>query len=302
VPDRTTGQLRLLYNGHLDAGSVTVRLLTSNIDLVTNTRFRYEVLEKNGFDPSRWPSDMFCPSAVKHHPGLEDLDYFANQATRFENGIPLPVLTAQVTLIPGGLVLSVWTHHCIADGAGARRIYSIWSDNVRQSASFDETIELDQVTEPERGSAEVDSSAVPRALDTLAHTLTPEPQTTILDHRVQPLRAAYYPVAAKLFRFHPTTIDRLRNSLTNLTNIRLSIFVTIAALLWTYILRAQKTVLVSTGSTTSTLAVVVDLRSRLKALFDTTQDYLGNCVLNVKPTYALPDAIETFHPTRRLSV
>lgn len=44
---------------------------------------------------------------------------------------PLPAMAAQATFLRGGMVRSVWMHHCVADGAGLTRFYGVWSENKR---------------------------------------------------------------------------------------------------------------------------------------------------------------------------
>lgn len=44
----------------------------------------------------------------------------------------MPVLATQATFVRGGLVLSIWIHHSIADGTGWGRIFEVWAKNMRR--------------------------------------------------------------------------------------------------------------------------------------------------------------------------
>jgi hypothetical protein len=87
-----------------------------------NKDFNFHDLENQHFDPSLFPPSAFCPALLPHHPGLDEGDAYATGLTTFQNQIPLPVMAAQATFIREGMVLSVWTHHCVADGAEAKNI------------------------------------------------------------------------------------------------------------------------------------------------------------------------------------
>lgn len=111
-------RIQLLHTYPLDAEAACKRIFAATANFADSPEFEYEILATNGFPPSELPSQIFCPRSLRHHPGLDDGDCFAEKMTNMRKGIPLPVLASQATFIRGGLVLSIWLHHSIVDRQG----------------------------------------------------------------------------------------------------------------------------------------------------------------------------------------
>jgi hypothetical protein len=321
VPDPGSGRLKLWYPKYSDADEESKRIFNSSFTLATDPDFSYKSLEDAHFDPSLFAAELFCPTLLQNHPGLEDGDPYATSRTTFAKGIALPVMAAQVAFIPDGLVLSVWTHHSVADGTGAQRVCEVWSQKVREGRRETEAVHISM---PEilvtmggssshgithTGITEKEDTAL--AFDMLARSSTPEPN---LDASTSPtdtvalhdptdtvaLHDPTYSVSAALFRFDHNTITSLRTQLSTTTNTRISPFRALAAMLWAHIIQLRSPKLHSHGITASSLAVVVDLRPRLGAPF-TNPDYIGNCVLSAKPQHSLPSPLTSIPATQSLT-
>jgi hypothetical protein len=291
VPDATTGQLRLEYPRHIDVHHEAKRVFNDSFDVATEASFAYSALSAVHFEPSLFPAEVFCPKLLANHPGLDAGDPYAMGRTSFANGVALPVMAAQVTFIPGGLVISLWMHHSVSDGLGASKLYEMWSRDVRERrvGRFATAIQ-----EGDKGPdvGPDNKLEIARALDNLARTSTLEPQISAQEPTTATLHGLPYDVNAALFRFTHSTIVNLSVQLSSLTQIRISAFAALAALLWAHAIRARR---IPPAFPTSTLAVVVDLRSRLGAPF-TDPNYTENCVLCAKPTCDIPSSLPTIGP------
>lgn len=283
-PDAGSGNLKLTYSLYSDSAHEAQRILNQSYAVAMHPRFLYNTLLHKHFDPSCFPAEVFCPALLRLHPGLDDNDPYATATTSFAKRIPLPVMAAQATFIPGGLVLSTWVHHCVADGAGSRKMFEVWSHEVRSredSIGVAMDLELDMIPAGEHDDSlpRIESLCVAKALDDLAQasTLAPLVEVLVLPNNEVTFRGDSYSVGAKHIRFADSIIRTLSKDLS------VSPFTALAALLWAHIIQARNVVLKRQKISLSTLAVVVDLRTRLGPPF-TAPDYLGNCVLSAKPT------------------
>jgi len=292
LPDTTRNQLRLEYNEYVNTQNEANNVFNDSFDVATEASFAYSTLSSSHFDPSLFPPQIFCPKLLRHHSGLDDGDPYAMGRTNFANGVALPVMAAQVAFIPGGLVISLWMHHAVADGLGATRLYEVWSGNVRVR-SLGKAPNMSTREEREEHTIDLSVLKGAMALDDLARRSIPETKpTSPTPTPTATLHDLPYEVAATLFRFTHSTIITLSIHLSNLTQTRISAFVALAALLWAHAIRARR---IPHTFPTSTLAVVVDLRSRLGAPF-THPDYTENCVLCAKPSTHLPSSLPTSGP------
>lgn len=265
VPDRTRGDLQLLHPDPVDMNvhKEARRILSIQFN---SREFDFPELQAKHFDPSLFPVATFCPALLLNHPGLDDGDIYATSPTTFAQNIPLPVMAAQAKCIHRGMILSVWTHHYVANGAGAKRWYQVWAKNTReQTGSLDGVIQ------------DKEAARVALQLDDLARSCTPGP-VNLVSPNVK-LRVEPYEVTTKLLRFWGDKIAELAGRLGKQAGMWVSPFIAISALLWAHILTARK------ANVPSTLAIVVDLRSRCGPPFDSHPDYLGNCVLGARSTY-----------------
>tara|TARA_R110002003_G_scaffold215_1_gene16423 strand:- start:11741 stop:13213 length:1473 start_codon:yes stop_codon:yes gene_type:complete len=295
IPDRTTGKLRLVHPQNINAATDINRIFSPSFAVVDDPKFSFDTLAARHFDPNDFPADIFCPALLKNHPGLDDGDAYATGPTTLAKDIDVPVMAAQATFVHGGLVLSVWCHHCVADGTGMRRVYSTWSRGVRNGVEI--TADADEGEG--QGDGDGDGGSVEEMLDTLARSSAPE-QT--LPHpptaAVKPgLRTGSYQVSTKLLRFSQDKIVALAHTLSTLTRTRISPFIALAALTWSHIHLARSALLSPFSTQSSSLAVVVDLRGRLGGTFERAATYIGNCVLSAKPHIeSLPAMVGSISP------
>lgn len=129
--DPGTGKLTLRYPTQIcdvvEAGLFTSRRL-SYPDEYAHT---YANLKKAGMPPSCFTGETFCPDLLRGHPGIP---LFAEGVMRFQH--EAPVLAVQVFLIKGGLVLSVYVNHSVADCSGVNNFWKNYAESVRLRRGF----------------------------------------------------------------------------------------------------------------------------------------------------------------------
>jgi hypothetical protein len=289
VPDPSTGLLKATYPNPIspDYGDV---MLTASFALAANSKFDYCALEEAGFPPAMLPAYAFCPLELRNHAGLDDP--YAETSAGAAKGYRIPIMCAQATFIPGGLVLSVYAHHSVVDGGAMIKVYEVWSDHVKGLQDGSKKTEmLDRMWNCQ-------FSIERRRLDDMADSNTfwpvphcPELATVLTKKPVIPLHPTPYDVKAKILTFPASYISSLRSSLQSLTPIKISTFTTIAALLWTHITRARSTFLLNAGFTSTTVGTLVNLRTRSGSAL--SPSYMGNAALYA--TTDLPIATMTTH-------
>lgn len=290
LPDPSKGHLQVIYNG--DTVDVDIStIFSATLEAAHNSQYDYNELVADGFSSLQLPMDVFCPETLQYHPALDDGDPFAERMTTFSKGLPLPVFAAQATFIPGGIVLSMWQHHSVADGIGLMRLYEKWSQAVRTSGN-------NHINELGFGSRELESlpqkfvsndedSMLRQAFESMAQSIQAFPSVKNPDPGASPLRHASYKVTTKVFRFSLATILSLRAFLSNAAQSRVTGFVALAALIWAHVTHVRIGLLETRGYPKTTLSVVVDLRQYLGSPYN-SPDYKGNLVLCAKPTITLP--------------
>lgn len=231
VHDLSTGILKATYRDPpcSDQGDI---ILEASHASATDSRYNYETIRAAGFPPAMLPASAFCPIGLKNHPGLDDAYAHKRDSATATKGVPVPVMRAQATFIPGGLVLSVYTHHSVIDGAGSDTICRIWAsgDNGEKGNCTDRSSANGEVIDP---------SASRRAIDamTALSTSNAPPQCrelTTLDKRraVAPLRPEPYSVVARIISLSASVISRVRSELQAQTPTRISTVVALMSLLW----------------------------------------------------------------------
>jgi len=290
MPDGSSERLQVLYPEPMDIDAETARVFTTSFDAAHDSQFNYDRLARYSFLPEHLPAAVFCPKLVKHHPGLDDGDPFAEQATRLRKG-PLPTFATQASFIPNGLVLSVWFYHAVADGTGNTRILEVWSNAVRATQEAG-TTGFSTPSVPRSWKVSVDASSARRSLaDRASHPCPPGCQT-VTRHPLRP--KGDYEVVTKMFRFSSPAIYHFSEALSESIGSRISRFSTLAAIIWAHIIRARLPLITASGNTQSALAIVVDIRKCLKAPFS-SPEYLGNLVLASISTWKVPRKEEVDH-------
>ncbi|KAF1918816.1 hypothetical protein BDU57DRAFT_440463, partial [Ampelomyces quisqualis] len=120
VADASSGVLKATYPEPIRQDYGDIMLSTSHA-LAANAKFDYYTLEKAGFPPAMLPAFAFCPIGLRNHAGLDDP--YAKLGASAAKGYRIPIMCAQATFIPGGLVLSVYAHHSVVDGGAVDKIY-----------------------------------------------------------------------------------------------------------------------------------------------------------------------------------
>jgi hypothetical protein len=290
MPYVANNSLQVLFPDPIDLEAEASRVFTASLDQAMNTAYDYNKLARTHFLPENLPAKVFCPALIKHHPGLDDDDPFAEGMISLTRG-PLPTFAAHATWIPGGLVLSVWFYHAIIDGAGNARIQEVWSAavkslNAHTQKNGSSTTYLKRIIACDATDATIARSQ----LAILAHELNNGHTVTRPKRRLHrsanPLHETPYKVVTKMFRFPDSTISSLSKAISDLKETHISKFSAVASLVWANIIQARLPRLIASGNTKSTLAVVVDLRRHLREPFS-SPDYLGNLVLSEMPTWDL---------------
>ncbi|KAF3032433.1 hypothetical protein E8E12_002801 [Didymella heteroderae] len=262
--DPADGALTVRYPKDVDSKLLS-KLLTGNA--LDNVELSYESLCEAGIPPARLPANDLCPFAMRSHPGLDDT--YAEVLTTFAKGQPIPVFAAQMNFVPGGLILSAYTHHSVIDGTGIAKIYQVWSECTRRLGTGTPI--------PEQVSARSLNGAR-HALDTLmegAPTAEDLPEFCSPGDQVPPpLRNARVKLSAKLLIFLPSTISTLAASLSKITGQRISNFTALASFVWCQATNARRAAIEAKGIEKTTLGIATDHRKRVGSLLP--DDYLGN--------------------------
>lgn len=261
--DPATGAMTVRYSKTINP-EVVSRLLTTNA--LDREELDYESLCEAGIPPVRLLANDLCPFAMRSHPGIDDT--YAEILTTFAKRQPIPVFAAQMNFIPGGLILSVYTHHCVIDGTGIAKIYQAWSGHTRTYGS--------EMAIPKQVNAR-DLNDARHALDSLVAGAPSMklPEFRYPDGPVTPqLRDAPYNLSAKLLVFSAFTIAKLAALLSSVTGQRISTFTALASFIWCQVTNARRAAITAKGIEETTLGIATDHRKRVGSLLP--DDYLGN--------------------------
>lgn len=263
--DPVTGAMSVQYPSNIDQ-KISSQLL--EVTTLETSKFDYDLLCREGVPPWRLPSDVFCPSGLRGHPGLDDP--FAEGLTMFANGLPLPVFVTQATFVPKGLILSAYTHHSVVDGTGIAKIYQAWS-------GFTQTYGCQQSLPIQTDAAAMNNAR--HAFDNLIVDAIPMdlPEFRYLDDPalVPPLHDLPYNLSVKIFVFSAARITALAISLSSICKERISNFTALTALIWCHVTDARRPLLLEKHIQKTKVGIANDHRKRVGSLLP--DDYLGNC-------------------------
>ncbi|KNG49325.1 hypothetical protein TW65_03933 [Stemphylium lycopersici] len=302
MPDTSSECLQVLYPSPTDLDLEASRIFTVSFDEAKNPDFDYDELAKTNFLPENFPANIFCPDLIKHHPGLDDDNPFAEKMTSLKKG-PIPAFATHGTFIPGGFVLSIWFYHAIADGAGNAKIQQVWSEAIRSlnRGNLWRALYMPNVEQEKDGDAS-DATLARGALASLARAPSLREQHIertwkgasnkhtqgMTQQSSNPLRKSPYKVITKMFRFSDSAINDLSRAASDVKKAHASHFAALAAVIWVNVIQARLPLLIASGNTKSTMAIVVDLRKRVQEPFSSA-DYLGNLVLSEMPSWHLSE-------------
>lgn len=284
VTNPQTGELTVRYPYTIDLELASQMLTVNDVDLDS---LEYQSVCEDGVPPSRLPADILCPSNLISHSGLDD--QYAEGLTTFAKRQPLPVFASQINFIPGGLIISAYTHHSVVDGTGIAKIYKTWSEHTRNyNSGVQSTAQI--------GAADLNSAR--RTLNSLAEGAQamklPEFRYPS-DHVSPPLRDAPYNLSAKLLVFPASSVAELAASLSTITKERISMFTALCALVWSQVTAARREAMIKKGIDKTTLGIAIDHRKRVGSLLPT--DYIGNCANGM----IVPIALSSLSTSEKLS-
>ncbi|KAJ4339771.1 hypothetical protein N0V87_002971 [Didymella glomerata] len=263
--DPAIGALTVRYPKTINSELVSKLLTTNALD---EAQLSYESLVDAGIPPVKLPANDLCPFAMRSHPGIDDT--YAEVLTTFKKEQPIPVFATQMNFIPGGLILSAYTHHAVIDGTGIAKIYQIWSENTQKYSSS-------TVAMPEQISARSLNDAR-HALDTLTEGAPAAKELPEFcfpgDPRPPLLRDPPVKLIAKLLVISPSTISTLATALSKITGQRISNFTALASFVWCQATNARRAAIEAKGIKKTTLGIATDHRKRVGSLLP--DDYLGN--------------------------
>ncbi|ORY05574.1 transferase family-domain-containing protein [Clohesyomyces aquaticus] len=271
--DPESGRLTLRYPCEIDVQDSGL----FRFDLVPVERqCTYEQLKEKGMPPSAFPGTTYAPRILREDTNIESP--IAEGILSFKD-YTAPALGVHAFFIPGGLVLSIYLHHAVADGTGLSLFYQRFAENVRLTKSVR--------TLPH--TTMIDHSSPRYELDERAPTLLPGQSIPIV-----PLYTAGKFQYAKtlppdtkcsgrLFVIPAARIRAYRDSLRPKANTAtpLTVFNVLASLVWIHVTRARAPHLMDKYSDT-TAAIAVDLRRRLEPPM--SSDYSGNMALMTDAT------------------
>ncbi|KAI8933306.1 hypothetical protein NX059_009931 [Plenodomus lindquistii] len=285
--DPTDNHIRVSYPGTGCYKGHAGRIFDTSNAFTDDAKLDFKTLQANNFLPEAFAAERFCPKALFDHPGLDEGDRYATESTSLSKGISLPVLATKATFIPGGLVLSVWIYHAIADGTGWGRIFEVWAANVKSFSpgvgSYPYCAENQTIPRPLH---DQDPSEPRVALDTLARTSMSQEETTFPPVSASALRTTPYKVIADMLRIPTSRISALKTRLSSEIGTSISNFIALASLLASTINEVRRPLLTSQDNTHPILAIVVNLRKYLGTQF-TDPEFIGNCMLSAKASYHL---------------
>ncbi|OCL13701.1 hypothetical protein AOQ84DRAFT_412899 [Glonium stellatum] len=273
--DEDNGKILLEYNDEIPDVETSGLFCAKILD---DFLWTYSELKEAGVPPSRVPGDIFVPDALRERDGIDSPIAEGRQSLA---SVPIPVLAVQANFIQGGLVLSIYCHHSVVDGAGLTIFFEKFATNMRTESSLGS--QADWHTDP------TDPSASRQALSNLAIPINHQNPPTCPEisrglawkfprsaNRTRP------PCTGRLFTIAHKRLRLLREELSN-TSKDLTIFDVLAALIWTFVNRARASHLPEEGNTT--IGIVVNTRHKLDPPLP--PDYLGNAALYSMATLPL---------------
>lgn len=287
LSDPEMGRVALQYPSVISDELLAERF-TSNRNHIGNPELNYSNMEKAGFPPIPTWRDVFCPELLRSHPGHDD--EFAEGPISFKKGQSVPVLAAQATLIRGGLVMSVYSHHSVIDGTGIAKVYQIWSSHTKRH-----NLMPIPVSPEDCGDIHADPESQRCLLNKLAESSDtidcPEVRFPGSPRSAPTLREKPYKLASRIFVFPETKMSDLATKLTKATNRRTSSFVALASLMWTNISIARSATLTKHNILNTKLGIAFDHRRNFDSNFKDT--YLGNCVTEVQASCPVSEMLST---------
>jgi hypothetical protein len=129
--DPETGRLALRYPTQICDVEKSGLFTSKRLSYPDEYAHTYANLKKAGMPPSCFTGETFCPDLLRSLPGIPP---FAEGVMPFKH--EAPVLAVQVFLINGGLVLSVYVHHNVADCSGVNNFWKNYAESVRLQRGF----------------------------------------------------------------------------------------------------------------------------------------------------------------------
>ncbi|KAF1993755.1 hypothetical protein P154DRAFT_449360 [Amniculicola lignicola CBS 123094] len=268
--DTQTGRLPLTYPKEItnvqDSG-------VFSYTMISDPKYDYERLKSLGMPLSMFRGEVVCPHILRGNDGIEPRIAEGHQKL---HGTSTPVTGVQACFIPGGLILSVYIHHSVLDGAGMDSFLKLYAENVRS---------LRYSPAPVAGAEDITISRsifhtrIP-ALDPNADLSTTSGMFSDGIFNYERTLPANTPCSGKMFVIPAARIRAFRDTLGKSSSLTTppTICQVISALLWIHVTRARAVHLRNYQETY--LSVVVDARRRLDPPLDA--NYGGNAAIHSK--------------------
>ncbi|KAF1849789.1 trichothecene 3-O-acetyltransferas-like protein [Cucurbitaria berberidis CBS 394.84] len=280
LSDRAAGTLSLQYPAEVSNEEMSNIFRSKQIPFHEESfPHTYEQLKRDGMPPSAFKSAMFVPEDFANYPGIPPsgegkVDFGRSDA---------PVMRVQAYFIPGGLVLSMYTHHTVLDFSGVATFWRAFCSNHHRSllirpasTSVAEEQSSLRLAIDEQGSSDPHKRS---AADCYCDGTYSYPKTLPKDTSCT--QRLFVISAARIREYR----DQLRpyfpkNTPPTQCNV-------LAALVWTHVTRARAARLTNSGYTETNIGIATDLRRRQHPPVPAT--YMGNMALFSKGTLDIAD-------------
>ncbi|KAF2801487.1 uncharacterized protein BDZ99DRAFT_469669 [Mytilinidion resinicola] len=260
--DEDTNTFSLNYSDNVRPVGESGVFAASYLD---DPQLSYKRLGEQGFSPSMIRVEDWVPALLRSKKGIES----PVAEGRLGMTQPIPVLAMQAFFIDGGLVLSFYSHHGVIDGGGFSAFATRLAGNIRLEKESD----APDTDNPSASRLAIDTRiervppSVPSVNSGSTEVSSPTPSSPLDSHPIPDC-------TPRLFTFSRTRLAELREELRQHVDNpeTLTIFQTLAGLIWTHFTRARKP-RVEPASITQ-CAVAVNLRSRLCPPLD--ENFIGN--------------------------
>ncbi|CAJ2505597.1 Uu.00g129910.m01.CDS01 [Anthostomella pinea] len=142
------------YSPNVDTRTHRQSIPFETLDAMDSFPWTYHQLKREEFTPRAFYGDLFCPADAITHEGK-----------------PVPVLQLRAVHITGGLLLSIFLHHCIADGDCSRLVLEAIAAHTRgnRAAKLHTELKLNIPCPPTAALAQI-RQAKSRSMDEIVNT------------------------------------------------------------------------------------------------------------------------------------
>ncbi|CAI6342351.1 unnamed protein product [Periconia digitata] len=269
-----SGKLSVTYE-RVVPDVITANLFSASSILPPKECFHtYKQLKRDGMPQSFFTGEMFCPNALRNHPGV-----LRNAEGIMDCKHAVPVLAVEVFFIAGGLVLSMYSHHSVCDGVGMHNFWKHFAANVYCQRSGRLPPSLESFIDESTLRLQIDSNIPTFGKAPRVGVYGPCNYTPTLPDTA-PCTARIFALSAERIRAMRDELGRLVKTVTPITQCNI-----LAALVWIHVTRARHKRLVQHGHTDTRIGIAVNLRERVKPQLQPS--YMGNMALMARATASI---------------